>query len=189
MGHLPAIIWLTGLSGAGKTTLAHGASRIAETFGIHTCVIDGDVIRTTICQDLGFSYEDRCENIRRAGELAIMHASKGALVFVALVSPFELSRRNVAHKCGACGLQFALVHVHAPISCCENRDTKGFYKLARSGHLPMFTGISSPYELPPFPTLTVYTDTESVEDSVFKVATLALKLVRKDRQSVLGARS
>jgi adenylylsulfate kinase len=160
-----AVVWLTGVSGAGKSTLARGASEQLKLFGVETQIIDGDVLRNTICRDLGFSTEDRMENIRRAGDLAVSCAQEGRTVFVALISPIESARRAVEAKCRDAGVGFACVFVDAPLECCERRDCKGLYKLARAGKIPEFTGINSPYEPPTNPTLTIKTSVENEWDS------------------------
>lgn len=175
-----AIIWLTGLSGAGKSTLATTASAHVRTMGLATTVIDGDVLRHTICRDLGFSAADRCENIRRAGEAALTQAQQGNVVFVALISPIESARRKVEARCAEENVPFALVYVDASLACCERRDPKGLYHRAREGQIGEFTGISSPYEAPIAPALVVRTDQEAKELCVERVVQLAMSVVQRD---------
>lgn len=175
-----SVVWLTGLPASGKSTIAVSTQRFLQTTGIPSRIVDGDVLRHTICRDLGYSDADRCENIRRAGELALSHAQAGCIALVALISPFEQARRAVEARCAQAGVPFALVWVNAPLACCEERDPKGLYRLARAGTLPSFTGISSPYEPPANPTLVVRTDRESETQSTERVANLALTMVHLD---------
>lgn len=174
------VVWLTGLSASGKSTIAVGTQKLLETLGMRARIVDGDVLRHTICRDLGYSDEDRRENIRRAGDLALTHAQAGCIALVALISPFERARRAVAARCAEAGVPFALVWVNASLACCEGRDPKGLYRLARAGTLPAFTGISSTYEPPAKPTLVVRTDLESEAQSVERVANVALTMVHRD---------
>lgn len=174
-----AVLWLTGLSGSGKSTLAFGAGSIVNDLGIDCAMIDGDVLRHGLCRDLGYSDEDRCENIRRAGEAAISRAKIGLLAIVALISPFERARQRVAARCTEEGVPFALVHVAASLASCEARDPKGLYRRARAGELDHFTGISSPYEEPLGATLTLRTDAETVAHCLQQVVNLGLTLVHR----------
>lgn len=175
-----AVLWLTGRSGAGKSTLACRARSVLNTFGIDCAVIDGDVLRHGLCRDLGYSDEDRCENIRRAGEAALARANTGMLAIVALIAPFERARRSVVQRCEAEGVTFALAYLAAPLSCCEQRDPKGLYRRARAGELPNFTGISSPYEEPNDADLVLRTDLETEADCTEQIVNLGLRLVRRD---------
>jgi adenylyl-sulfate kinase len=174
------VVWLTGLPASGKSTIATHAHRVLQTLGIPARIVDGDVLRHTICRDLGYSDADRCENIRRAGELALSHAQAGCIALVALISPFEQARRAVEARCVEARVPFAVVWINASLTCCEERDPKGLYRLARAGTLPSFTGISSPYEPPSHPTLVVHTDRESEPQSTERVASLALTMVHLD---------
>jgi adenylyl-sulfate kinase len=175
--HRPALIFLTGLSGAGKSTLAVGLKEHLTAEGILATIVDGDVLRTGLSSNLGFSDADRRENIRRATELALHLADVGAVVIVALISPFQTDRNTARERAKAKGVAFAEVFVNAPLAVCEQRDPKHLYQRARAGKLPNFTGIDSPYEPPAAPTLDIHTDRESVADSVQKLAALALRLV------------
>ncbi|MGH7058167.1 MAG: adenylyl-sulfate kinase, partial [Acetobacteraceae bacterium] len=178
LGHRGAVIWLTGLSGAGKSTLATALERRLLRAGVLPVVLDGDVLRAGLCQGLGFSEPDRKENIRRAAEAALLIAESGAVVITALISPYRADRQLAAERCQARGVPFAEVFINAPLAECERRDPKHFYRRARAGEIPAFTGISSPYESPLSPTLELHTDLESIEQSVEKLATLAMGLAR-----------
>lgn len=140
------VIWLTGFSGAGKSTVAEKLSTVMTENGNKTYILDGDKIRTGLCTDLGFSPEDRTENIRRIGEVAKLFSDTGIITIVAFISPYRSDRDRVRSilKEG----EFIEVFVDCPIEECERRDPKGLYKKARAGEIPQFTGISAPYEPP-----------------------------------------
>jgi adenylylsulfate kinase len=160
-GHRGAIIWFTGLSGAGKSTLAHAVEETLHQHGCRTFVLDGDNVRHGLCGDLGFSAKDREENIRRIGEMAKLFMEAGVIVLTAFISPFRADRERVR------GIvehgDFIEIYCDSPIEVCESRDVKGLYKKARAGQIADFTGISSPYEVPENPELTVNTGTEELE--------------------------
>lgn len=139
------VFWLTGLSGSGKSTLAYGTSRVLSDQGLHTIVIDGDVLRSGLNRDLSFSAEDRAESVRRAAEVAALCANASIVVFVALVSPFEVGRARAREIIGPV---FHEIYVNADYQTCQKRDSKGFYKLADAGKIADFTGLTSPYEIP-----------------------------------------
>jgi bifunctional enzyme CysN/CysC len=181
LGHGGAVIWLTGFSGSGKSTLATALERELFRVGILPTVLDGDVLRTGLCRGLGFSPEDRKENMRRAAEAALLLAKTGAVVITALISPFREDRRLAADLCRKHGVPFAEVFVNAPLAECERRDPKQLYQRARAGQIPSFTGIDSPYEAPLAPDLELRTDRESVEQSVEKLARLVLTVARPSR--------
>lgn len=148
--HQPLLIWLTGLSGSGKSTIASELEgRLNKNYGVHTYLLDGDNIRTGLNKDLGFSPEDREENIRRIGEVAKLMVDAGLIVITAFISPFQQDRDQV-RKLLPEG-QFWEVYVACPLEICEQRDPKGLYKKAREGEITDFTGISSPYEPPQKP--------------------------------------
>lgn len=161
-------LWFTGLSGAGKTTLANevNAKLVAQNY--KTIILDGDVIRSGLNADIGFSKEDRCENIRRFGEVAKLFRQIGILNLVCVISPFEKDRRK-ARALTANNEKFIEIFVDCPIEECERRDPKGLYKKALSGEIPDFTGISSPYEKPLQPEINIRTDKMSVEDAVDQI--------------------
>ncbi|MEE1889297.1 adenylyl-sulfate kinase [Pseudomonas carassii] len=149
-----AVIWLTGLSGAGKSTLAESLAHQLDELG-HACyVLDGDVLRTGLNADLGFSPEDRHENIRRTGEVAALFADAGLICIAALISPYRAGRAAARLACKA---GFHEVHIKADLATCEARDPKGLYRRARAGELTGFTGIDAPYEAPERPELVVET--------------------------------
>jgi adenylyl-sulfate kinase len=159
-GDRGSIVWLTGLSGAGKSTIAVALERALAERGRRACVLDGDVLRRGLCADLGFSIEDRIENIRRAGAVAVILADAGLVAIAALISPFRDGRDAV--RAAAPPGRFIEVYINAPLEVCEARDTKGLYAKARSGRLDAFTGITSPYEPPLSPELELRTDRQSV---------------------------
>lgn len=155
-GHRGLVIWLTGLSGAGKTTIATELERQLFAQGRHTYLLDGDILRHGLCSDLNFSAEARRENIRRAGEVAALFADAGVIVIAAFISPFRADRERV-RQCLPTG-RFVEVFVNAPLSVCEGRDVKGLYAKARAGQLKEFTGVSAPYEPPEKPEINLHTD-------------------------------
>jgi adenylylsulfate kinase len=166
-GHSGAVIWFTGLSGAGKSTLAHAVEEELHQRGCHTFVLDGDNVRHGLCGNLGFSVQDRVENIRRVGEIAKLFMEAGVIVLTAFISPFRADRERVR------GMvehgDFIEIFCDSPIEVCESRDVKGLYKKARAGQIPEFTGISSPYEAPENPELTVATGALELDDCVQQV--------------------
>ena len=159
----PAVLWFTGLSGSGKSTIANAVElRLAEQYGAHTYLLDGDNLRAGLNRDLGFSEEDRRENIRRFGEVARLFVDAGLIVIAALISPFREERRSVREKV-APG-EFVEIFVHCPLDVCEARDPKGLYQKARAGIIPQFSGISSPYEPPENPEIVIESDRFPVDD-------------------------
>lgn len=169
-GHRGAIIWFTGLSGAGKSTLAHAVEEALYQQGCRTFVMDGDNVRHGLCGDLGFSKEDREENIRRVGEVAKLFTEAGIIVLTAFISPFRSDRAQVRGM--AQHGDFIEVYCNSSIEVCEQRDVKGLYKKARAGQLAEFTGISSPYEVPQMPEIVVNTGVDELEDCVTQVMEL-----------------
>ncbi|MDR0806315.1 MAG: adenylyl-sulfate kinase [Enterobacteriaceae bacterium] len=145
-GHGSAVLWLTGLSGSGKSTVAGALEQALHQQGVHTYLLDGDNVRHGLCQDLGFSDADRRENIRRVGEVAGLMMDAGLLVITAFISPHRQDRQDVAARLSAG--HFIEVYVDTPIAVCEQRDPKGLYKKARKGEIKQFTGIDLPYEAP-----------------------------------------
>lgn len=166
-GHKGVVIWFTGLSGSGKSTIAHALEEKLFGLGCHTYVFDGDNVRHGLCKDLGFSKEDRTENIRRIGEMVKLFVDAGTISLTAFISPFSEDRRSVAELVG--DDRFVEVYCECPIEVCEARDVKQLYQRARRGEIPEFTGISSPYEVPLSPTVRVDTSRESVVECVKKV--------------------
>ena len=166
-GHKSVILWFTGLSGAGKSTLAHAVEEELHQGGAKTFVLDGDNVRHGLCSDLEFSNEDRKENIRRISEIAKLMLESGVIVLTAFISPFREDRR-AARSLFPHG-EFIEVYCDCSIEVCESRDPKGIYQKARKGEIPHFTGISSPYEVPEKPELTIKTDKQSLNESVQKI--------------------
>lgn len=161
-GQQPVTVWLTGLSGAGKSTLATALEARLTSAGHASLVLDGDNVRHGLCRDLGFSDADRRENIRRVAEVAKLMNDAGLIVITAFISPFIADRQMAADIIG--GDRFREVHVAASLDVCERRDPKGFYQRARRGDIHEFTGISSPYEVPPVPTLVLDTGELTIEE-------------------------
>ncbi|MCY8509940.1 adenylyl-sulfate kinase [Bacillus mojavensis] len=149
--HKSSILWLTGLSGSGKSTIANAAARELFEQGYQVIVLDGDNIRHGLNKDLGFSDEDRKENIRRIGEVAKLFVQQGTIVITAFISPFREDRDQVRQLVQAG--EFNEVYIKCDLDICEQRDPKGLYKKARNGEIPFFTGIDSPYEEPEAPEL------------------------------------
>ena len=164
LGQRGVTVWLTGLSGSGKSTVAVGAERELVSRGHLAYVLDGDNIRHGLNRNLGFSPEDRAENIRRIGEVAKLFTDTGVIVFTSFISPYRADRDAVRAlmKPG----DFVEVHVAADVATCEERDVKGLYRKARAGEIPEFTGVSAPYEPPEHPELVLDTARETVEESV-----------------------
>ncbi len=163
--HLGMAIWFTGLSSAGKSTLAQRVSEELRALGRRVEVLDGDAVRKHLCKDLGFSKEDRDENIRRIGFVAELAARNGAMAVVAVISPYRAIRDEIRQRIP----NFVEVYVNAPLEVCEERDIKGLYRRARAGQLKGFTGIDDPYEPPLSPEVECRTGEEAVDDSVRKV--------------------
>ncbi len=162
--HKGAIVWFTGLSGSGKSTLANAVEDRLNKMGKRTYVLDGDNIRKGLCNDLGFSDADRVENIRRIGEVAKLMLDAGIVVMTAFISPFRKDRDIVRDLVGAG--EFIEVYTEASLDICEQRDPKGLYKKARAGEIPEFTGISSPYEAPENPEVTINTGERDIPGCV-----------------------
>ena len=168
--HKSVILWFTGLSGAGKSTLAHAVEDRLHQLAVRTYVLDGDNVRHGLCGDLGFSDEDRVENIRRVGEVAKLFIDAGVVTITAFISPFRSDRDRVREivEDG----DFFEIYCKADLDVCESRDVKGLYKKARAGEIKEFTGISSPYEEPASPELVVNTGEDEIEACVDQVIAL-----------------
>ena len=163
-GQTPKTIWLTGLSGSGKSTLANELEKRLVSLGKHTMLLDGDNVRMGLNKNLGFKEADRIENIRRIAEVAKLMNDAGLIVITSFISPYVRDRRNAREIIGKDS--FIEVYVSTPVEECEKRDVKGLYKKARAGEIPNFTGISSPYEAPEHPEVTIDTTGKSLADSV-----------------------
>lgn len=163
----PCLLWFTGLSGSGKSTVANALDVALHQRGYHTFLLDGDNVRHGLCKDLGFCSEDRVENIRRIGEVSKLFADAGLIVISAFISPFA-SDRELVRELFPSG-EFIEVFIETPLATCEARDPKGLYQKARAGHLRDFTGIDSPYEAPANPELRLDTSVLSVDECVHRL--------------------
>jgi adenylylsulfate kinase len=172
-GHRGAVLWFTGLSGSGKSTLAHAVEERLHELGCQTFVLDGDNIRHGLCGDLGFSTEDRIENIRRIVEVAKLFMEAGVIVLTAFISPYRADRERARNLIG--DDDFIEIYCDASLEICEKRDIKGLYKKARTGEIVEFTGISAPYEAPLLPSITVDTGSARLD--------LCVKQVMKEIES------
>ena len=165
-------VWLTGLSGSGKSTIAHRCELAVIEAGRPAYTLDGDNIRHGLNAGLGFSAEERVENVRRVGEVARLMADAGIIVFAPLISPYADGRLAVKHQHCDADIAFYEVHIATPLEVCEERDTKGFYARARTGEIADFTGISAPYESPEHPDLTIDTSTVDLDTAVTQILAL-----------------
>ena len=166
-GHKSLVLWFTGLSGAGKSTIAYSLEEALHKKGCRTFVLDGDNIRHGLSSDLRFSVHDQSENLRRIGEVTKLFFESGSIVLVSVISPFKKDREKVRKLINSDN--FYEIYVNCPIQVCERRDTKGLYKLARSGKIKNLIGLDSPYEEPTEPELTINTDQLTLNKSVYKV--------------------
>jgi adenylylsulfate kinase len=165
-GQNSAVLWFTGLSGSGKSTIASATESRLNQLGKLSYLLDGDNVRMGLCSDLGFSSEDRKENNRRVAHLARLFWDANVMTLVSFISPFRHERETARQLVGG---DFIEIFVDTPLSICEERDPKGLYKKARKGEVAEFTGISSPYEPPEKPEIVLATDRETVEESVDKI--------------------
>jgi len=180
-GHRGAVVWLTGLSGAGKSTVARALEQELFQRSMHTYVLDGDNLRHGLNSNLGFAPEDRAENIRRVSEVAKLMADAGTVVITSFISPYRLDRWLAREIALQAGTEFVEVFVNAPLAVCEERDPKGLYEKARAGLLKGFTGIDAPYEPPDHPEIVVHTDKQSPEESVGQILDNLLPRLRIDQ--------
>ena len=171
--HKSVVIWFTGLSGSGKSTLAHSVEEILFSKGCRTYVLDGDNVRHGLTSNLGFSNEDRKENIRRIGEVTKLMMEAGLIILTAFISPFREDRIAVRNLIS--DGDFIEVYCKASLETCEARDLKGLYKRARLGEIKNYTGINSPYEIPDNPELIIDIDKEVLEESVSKIVSFLQK--------------
>ncbi len=177
-GHRGAVLWFTGLSGSGKSTIGHRVERMLIECGAFAYVLDGDNVRHGLNSDLGFAPEDRVENIRRIGEVARLFADAGGLVLSAFISPYREDRDRVRGLMGPG--EFIEVFVDTPLEICEARDPKGLYKKARAGEISTFTGLDAPYEVPENPEVHLETANLSVDEAAAQVIRYL------DEQNILG---
>lgn len=180
-GHSGCVIWMTGLSGAGKSTIAAGLESELFDLGHQVYVLDGDNVRHGLCSDLGFSPQDRTENIRRIGEVAKILADAGLICITAFISPYRKDRANV-RKMLSPG-RFIEVFINAPLAVCEERDPKGLYAKARAKKLEEFTGVSAPYEPPLHPEIELRTDEFTITQCVASI--LEYLHIRQTKQPLL----
>ncbi|MEY4646155.1 MAG: hypothetical protein RLZZ596_2986 [Pseudomonadota bacterium] len=174
-GHRALVVWFTGLSGSGKSTLANAVEEKLYKSGYRTFLLDGDNLRHGLCRDLGFSYNDRRENVRRVVETSKLMVESGTIVLVALISPFRYDR-DLARSLFPEG-DFIEIYCSAPLETCESRDVKGLYARARAGEIKDFTGITSPYEPPILPELVVDTGTYKLETCITQVLSVVRPLL------------
>lgn len=175
-GHGSCVVWFTGLSGSGKSTIANEVEQQLFRQGLHCYSLDGDNIRSGLNRDLGFSPEDRKENIRRIAEVAKLMADAGIITLAAFISPKQSDRETVKEIIGA--TDFVEIFVDTPLQVCEERDVKGLYKKARKGEIPEFTGISAPYEAPLKPDLVVKTETEPLQEAAARIVSFLSKKLK-----------
>lgn len=177
-GHRSGILWLTGLPASGKTTLARAVEDRLFAEGQSVVVLDGDVLRDGLCNDLGFSDEDRQENIRRAGEVALLFAEAGFIVICAFISPFQRDRDALRARAGTAFPEiraFHEIYLKATVADCEDRDPKGNYAKAREGIIPEFTGVTAPYQIPKNPELVIDTVDRNIDSSVDRLHDYAIR--------------
>lgn len=178
-GHKSCVIWLTGLSGSGKSTIANLVEVELNKLGVHTYVLDGDNVRMGLSSDLGFSEVDRKENIRRISEVANLFKDSGTVVITAFISPFKEDRKRSKQIIGE---DFVEVYINSSLEVCEKRDPKGLYKKARSGEIYNFTGIDSPYEPPENPDVNLKTDEFNVDLCVETLLNYILKKIKTNKK-------
>jgi bifunctional enzyme CysN/CysC len=177
-GHKGGVLWFTGLSGAGKSTIAMAVEQELFRRGYQAYVLDGDNVRRGLNSNLDFSPGDRAENIRRVGEVAALFADSGQIVVTAFISPYRTDRRRAR---AAAGDGFHEIYIKASLETCEKRDPKGLYRRARTGEIAEFTGVTAPYEMPDSPELTIDTDSLSIDESVAAVLEYVDQNFRKNR--------
>jgi len=177
-GHKGCVVWFTGLPGAGKSTLSRAVERELFARGYQAFLLDGDDLRRALSADLGFSPEDRAENIRRTAEVARLLALTGQVTIAAFISPYRKDRANARAIAAASGCDFFEVFIDAPLAVCEARDPKGHYRRARAGELPQFTGVDAPYEAPETPEVHVRSSEASVADCAAQIVEYVQRRLR-----------
>lgn len=179
LGQVPCVLWFTGLSGSGKSTVASRVEQELVSRGFHTYLLDGDNVRSGLNSDLDFTESGRVENIRRLGELSKLMVDAGLIVLTAFISPYRADRASVRSKLA--NDEMIEVHVDCPLEVAESRDVKGLYAKARAGEIKNFTGIDSPFEVPEKPEISVNTDRDTIEQNVQQVLDYLLpKITLKD---------
>lgn len=168
LGQKGSVLWLMGLSGSGKSTIANQIEVSLAERGLHTKILDGDALRHGLCSDLSFGNDDRTENLRRAAEVAKLFAESGIICICCFITPFETQRNLIRNILGE---DLNEIYIKANLETCEARDPKGLYKKARSGELPQFTGISSPFEEPQQTKVTIDTSLLSIDECTQKILT------------------
>lgn len=186
-GHRPLLLWFTGLSGSGKSTIAGALEQALFQQGIHTYLLDGDNVRHGLCKDLGFTAADRQENLRRVGEVAKLMVDAGTVVLAAFVSPYQ-AERDAIRALFAPG-EFLEIFVDTPLSECEQRDPKGLYKKARAGEIKHFTGIDDPYEAPVEPEIHLLNYRASVTDVVNELLEKLIPILKRDEEQAKTGKS
>ncbi|MEM1119894.1 MAG: adenylyl-sulfate kinase [Bacteroidota bacterium] len=176
LGQNSKVLWLTGLSGSGKSTIAQHLERRLHNEGFFAQVLDGDNIRSGINNNLSFSPEDRAENIRRIAEIAKLYLNSGVITINSFISPTKAIRAKAAEIIGEA--DFVEIFINTPLEVCESRDVKGLYKKARAGEIKGFTGIDAPYEAPENPALDVQTTDKTIEQSVDEIIDYILPLIK-----------
>jgi len=179
LNQLSKVIWMTGLSGAGKTTLSYSLESALHNMGYFVQTLDGDNVRTGINKNLGFSDADRYENIRRISEVSKLFLNCGIITIASFISPTAEIREMARNIIGSG--DFIEIFVNAPLEVCESRDTKGLYKKARKGEIREFTGIDAPYDIPAHPAMEIRTDLLSIEESTQKMIEFLLPLISRDK--------
>jgi len=169
LGHKGATLWFTGLSGSGKSTVAVELEGMLHEMGVLAYRLDGDNVRMGINKNLGFSAEDRTENIRRIGEVAKLFVDAGVIALSSFISPYRADRDQVRALHDAAGMDFIEIHVDCSLAAAESRDPKGLYKKARAGELKNFTGIDDPYEAPAKPEIHLHSDQQSLAEEVQQI--------------------
>jgi adenylylsulfate kinase len=174
--HQGYFVLFTGLSGAGKSTLAVGVEKRLKKMNINTFHLDGDILRNGLNKDLGFTPEDRKENIRRLAEIGKLFIDAGMITLASFIAPIEVDRENIKKTIGKGS--YIEIFVSTPMATCENRDVKGLYKKARKGEIPNFTGIGSPYEEPISPNFIIDTTGDTIEESIDKICNSLLEVIK-----------
>ncbi|MDY8138865.1 adenylyl-sulfate kinase [Aquimarina sp. 2201CG5-10] len=180
-GHKPFVVWFTGLSGAGKTTISSALEVRLFNMGFHTYILDGDNVRTGINKDLNFTPKDRTENIRRIAEISSLFLDAGISVLAAFISPYRKDREQAKQLIGEDN--FFEVFVNTPINICKSRDIKGLYKMASNGKIKNFTGITAPYESPVSPDVIINTAEISLEKAVDEILECILNRIEKPKNN------